>query len=134
MKRARTYFWPTCQCRLSHCPNHQFSRNDPRPIQGRELSFRCLLNDSVPICEIYTNQINSVTFKSLCLTLNVLCHSSGTFAFSSEFHAANLRKKILTNKLFRKKCSVNGSFLKSSFSHHYNILLFYYSYKYNNVM
>ena len=133
MKRARTYFWPTCQCRLSHCPNHQFSRNDPRPIQGRELSFRCLLNDSVPICEIYTNQINSVTFKSLCLP-SMSCGSLDEDNPSLEFHVANLRKKILTNKLFRKKCSVNGSFLKSSFSHHYNILLFYYSYKYNNVM
>ena len=27
IKKARTYFWLICQCRLSHCPNHQINRS-----------------------------------------------------------------------------------------------------------
>ena len=121
MKRARTYFWPTCQCRLSHCPNHQISRNDPRPIQGREQSFRCFLNDSVSICEIYTNQINSVTFKSLLSYPQCLVVPLTKINPIFRVPRCKSTKKILTNKLFRKKCSVNGSFFNISFSHHYKV-------------
>jgi len=73
-------------------------------MQGRELiTLPFSLIFTFNFARINTNQINSVTFKSLCFALNALFNSIADLRQHWSFYGANLQKRIQTYKHFGKK-------------------------------